>query len=161
MSGSARPWGNRLLIAVIGVMSAAIGVAIAANLPIHSASQAADGGGASDPTTDSELVPESAEIAQAVEEAQLDLNETQVNQNGETYGTLSDTTSFEDAPDLIAVWIDSETIGYVPRAYIMPNPEVAAEVELLDSVSTPGAAVDAYDHTGTHVIGQWYPAGEG
>lgn len=64
----------------------------------------------------------------AMEAAGLDLENYGTNESGQTYGTDAFAATSDEAPDLIAVWIDSDTIGYVYHDDYYPQSQVQGEL---------------------------------
>jgi len=65
--------------------------------------------------------------ALAIEKTQRDsdgnvvaLSDFPVNSSGQTYGSSMGMPDSAQFPDLVSVWVDEDTIGYVPRAVIVP-----------------------------------------
>jgi len=74
------------------------------------------------------------------------------NAAGQTYGSAAHAATIEQMPELISVWVDKDTVGYVPREVLFPaNP--SAEKALASNGLRVNNTVRAYKSDGKTIIG--------
>lgn len=93
------------------------------------------------------------------------------NAKGQTYGTLAQSTSIDNEPDLILVETESGERGYALKSDLdaasgvtavegFKTPEDAVAWQKRTTLAAPLTAVPVYDSTGTKVIGEFVVGSE-
>jgi hypothetical protein len=93
------------------------------------------------------------------------------NANGQTFGTLAQSTSIDNEPDLILVEMENGDRGYALKSDLdaasgieasntFKSPEEAAAWQKKATLAAPLTTVPVYDSTGTKVIGEFVVGSE-
>lgn len=157
-----RPSKRTRVIAVTGVMGLGAGAAIAMLALKGPDPKQSDPSVASEDTQDisgpeSPLFGAPAEVIQAYSQANLDPVENRTNARGQTYGTGSNASTYADFPDLVAVWVDPETIGFVHRAQMFSDDfEDMKSPQGLRTTNPEPGLITAYESDGVTVITDAY-----
>lgn len=141
---------------LVGTVVASVGVVVGAALPVSIGS------------TDTRAQAEAA--APAEMQQTIIKSPTVVSKNprwsrnaaGQTYGFSADIVDWTDAPDLVSVWVTSDTVGYIPSEYVFPDISTLTREEAIASSTAARAqgtfTVAATDLDG-NVIGQFEVGG--
>lgn len=126
---------NAILLASSTALGAAAAIAVSIALGLGVSASAA-------PTT--AVVPETAAAGASPEYPR--------NSDGLTYGTIDGVDTIEDMPDLVSIWVDEDTIGYVPKEVLFPASPAQARA-LATTGEREDNTVTAFETDGETVIG--------
>jgi|GEM_PF-2935670 len=148
-------------LSVVGVIGIGVGVSIAASTGLFGSS--ADAAPAFsipsahvEPEASDPLVEQ--QVARALAAAKLNPELRSVNASGQSYGTGNDASSILDMPELVAIWIDPDTIGYVPREQMFPGIDYSSSSQSQKKYPpSSGKGVTVYDSDGKTVLAVNFP----
>ncbi|WP_442600476.1 peptidase M56 BlaR1 [Paenibacillus sp. KN14-4R] len=106
----------------------------------------------------SAIVFQSRDVKTTMNQSPIKVHIYPKNENGQTYGSAADATSYETRPDLISAVGVNGTVGYLLRKDIEgEQPKTPAEAIAIQNSKSPGGRdIPLYDVDGKTVIGNFH-----